>query len=72
MLLELLVFPVIHIAEDDEPNGEQTKAMWKLNISRSMVKGKCKKSRIGRSSELDPFRTVSYGIKRAQLTGTTS
>jgi hypothetical protein len=60
-----VLFPVIQIEEDEEPNEEQSKAMWKLNISRSMLKGKGKKTRLGRSSELDPFRTVSYGIKRA-------
>jgi hypothetical protein len=57
-------FPVIHTAEDEEPNGEQRKAMWKFNVSTSMVKGKGKKSRIRRSSESHRFRNVSQ-TKRA-------
>jgi hypothetical protein len=57
-------FQVVNIRKDEEPSLEQRKAMWKLNITAKMVKGRGKKCGIGRSSELDCLKNISYGIKR--------
>jgi hypothetical protein len=57
-------FQVIQIAKEEEPTLEQRKAMWKLNITAKMVKGRGKKCGLGRSSQLASLRNISYGIKR--------